>query len=155
MPFFCRDRIRTHNGMATTAIWNVKGWLGHALIYIENPEKTENPKIYQHELNTSENCPLSTVHCQLGDVLDYAIQDKKTLKKWKIEHSHKTLQRFVSGVNCFPDTARAEMIAVKKRFGKEDGNVAFHGYQRTASHRSWPTKSVRSWHRSFGASAFR
>lgn len=39
------------------------------------------------------------------------------------------LQRYVSGVNCHPGTAREEMIAVKKRFGKEDGNAAYHGYQ--------------------------
>ena len=36
------------------------------------------------------------------------------------------MQRFVSGVNCSPTTARDEMIAVKKRFGKEEGTVAYH-----------------------------
>lgn len=39
------------------------------------------------------------------------------------------MQRFVSGVNCTPATARDEMLAVKKRFGKEGGVVAYHGYQ--------------------------
>lgn len=29
--------------MATTSIWRVKGWLGKVLIYVENPDKTENP----------------------------------------------------------------------------------------------------------------
>jgi len=28
--------------MATTSIWRVKGWLGKVVIYVENPEKTEN-----------------------------------------------------------------------------------------------------------------
>lgn len=28
--------------MATTSIWAVKGWLGKVVLYIENPEKTEN-----------------------------------------------------------------------------------------------------------------
>lgn len=28
--------------MATTSIWRVNGWLGKVLIYIENPDKTEN-----------------------------------------------------------------------------------------------------------------
>lgn len=104
--------------MATTAIWNVKGWLGHALIYVQNPEKTENPEYANILLDESDTTQ------GLSDVLSYAMQDKKTLKKWKVDHSHETMQKFVSGVNCFPDTAREEMIAVKKRFGKEDGNVA-------------------------------
>lgn len=29
--------------MATTSIWRVKGWLGKVVIYVENPDKTENP----------------------------------------------------------------------------------------------------------------
>ena len=33
--------------MATTKIWDVKGWLGKVVIYIENPAKTENPAFYQ------------------------------------------------------------------------------------------------------------
>ena len=39
------------------------------------------------------------------------------------------VHRFVSGINCSPATARDEMLAVKKRFGKENGTVAYHGYQ--------------------------
>mgnify|MGYP007043255553 CR=1 FL=1 len=29
--------------MATTSIWRVGGWLGKVVIYVENPDKTENP----------------------------------------------------------------------------------------------------------------
>ena len=29
--------------MATTSIWAVKGWLGKVVLYIENPDKTDNP----------------------------------------------------------------------------------------------------------------
>ena len=39
------------------------------------------------------------------------------------------MEQYVSGINCSPTTVREEMIAVKKRFGKEGGIVAFHGYQ--------------------------
>ena len=39
------------------------------------------------------------------------------------------MQQYVSGINCTPATARNEMMAVKKRYGKEEGIVAFHGYQ--------------------------
>ena len=36
---------------------------------------------------------------------------------------------FVTGVNCNRDTAFQEMQAVKERFGKTGGNVAYHAYQ--------------------------
>ena len=35
--------------MATTSIWRVNGWLGKVLIYIENPDKTENPAAYEKQ----------------------------------------------------------------------------------------------------------
>ena len=33
--------------MAITAIWDVKGWLGKVVIYVENPDKTENPAFFE------------------------------------------------------------------------------------------------------------
>ena len=48
------------------------------------------------------------------------------------------LHRFVSGINCSPATARDEMLAVKKRFGKKDGTVAYHGYQSFAPGEATP-----------------
>ena len=41
-------------------------------------------------------------------------------------------------MNCSPSTARDEMIAVKKRFGKEEGTVAYHGYQSFAPGEATP-----------------
>ena len=35
--------------MATTSIWRVKGWLGKVLIYVENPDKTENPAAFEKQ----------------------------------------------------------------------------------------------------------
>lgn len=102
--------------MATTAIWDVKGWLGKILIYAENPEKTENPKVYDKENLTDEQ------RQGLDDVIDYAMREEATT-------SEEIKEQFVSGVNCSPNIAREEMMAVKKRFGKDDGIVAFHGYQ--------------------------
>ncbi len=98
--------------MATTKIWDVKGWLGKVVIYIENPAKTENPAFYQ-------KADMTETQAQgLTDVIEYAVNSDKT-----------EMQYYVSGVNCSTLTARDEMIAVKKRYGKEDGIVAFHGYQ--------------------------
>ena len=35
--------------VATTSIWRVNGWLGKVLIYIENPDKTENPDFFEKQ----------------------------------------------------------------------------------------------------------
>lgn len=98
--------------MAVTKIWDVKGWLGKVVIYIENPAKTENPAFYEKEGMTETQAQ------GLIDVIEYAVNAEKTEKQY-----------YVSAVNCSTLTARSEMMAVKKRFGKEDGIVAFHGYQ--------------------------
>lgn len=84
--------------MATTSIWRVNGWLGKVVIYVENPEKTQQVD--------NEDC--AVVH------------------------------RFVSGINCSSAAARDEMLAVKKRFGKENGTVAYHGYQSFAPGEATP-----------------
>lgn len=108
--------------MATTSIWRVNGWLGKVLIYIENPDKTENPDFFEKQDMDGKEAQ------GLSDVIEYAVQQQKTGKA--VESEGETVMRqFVSGVNCSPSTARDEMIAVKKRFGKEDGTVAYHGYQ--------------------------
>lgn len=115
--------------MAVTSIWRVNGWLGKVVVYVENPEKTSNPEFY-------ENGDMTERECQgLDDVIAYAVNSRKT------EH-HKedsdVLKCFVSGVNCHPATARAEMLSVKKRFGKEDGTIAYHGYQSFAPGEATP-----------------
>lgn len=98
--------------MATTKIWGIEGWLGKVVIYIENPAKTENPAYYEKEGMTEGQAQ------GLEDVIEYALDSDKTVKQY-----------YVSAINCSTLTARNEMMAVKKRFGKEDGIVAFHGYQ--------------------------
>ena len=115
--------------MAVTSIWRVNGWLGKVVVYVENPEKTSNPEFYENGDMTERECQ------ELDDVIAYAVSSRKTeLHK---EDSN-VLERFVSGVNCHPATARAEMMAVKKRFGKEDGTIAYHGYQSFAPGEATP-----------------
>ena len=106
--------------MAVTSIWRVNGWLGKVVFYVENPDKTTNPGFFRNEVQSPEGSQ------GLDDVIAYAVNSRKTE-----QHREDTdiLERFVSGVNCHPATARAEMLAVKKRFGKEDGTIAYHGYQ--------------------------
>ena len=116
--------------MATTSIWRVKGWLGKVVIYAENPEKTANPKFYADRELTEQDGQ------QLSDVICYAVNSEKTQETGTEDGA--PLHRFVSGINCSPATARDEMLAVKKRFGKEDGTVAYHGYQSFAPGEATP-----------------
>lgn len=123
--------------VAVTSIWSIKGWLGKVVIYIENPEKTRNPEIVKlpelSEMGEAESQGLS-------DVIAYAVNAEKTKQTEAGEGAEqvpmeiddereKVMQQYVSGVNCTPATARFEMMAVKKRYGKEEGIMAFHGYQ--------------------------
>ena len=96
---------------------------------MENPDKTTNPAYYEKEDMTDRECQ------ELGDVIAYAINSDKTQQ---IDTEDEIVERFVSGVNCHPATARMEMMAVKKRFGKEDGTVAYHGYQSFAPGEATP-----------------
>lgn len=115
--------------MAVTSIWRVKGWLGKVVVYVENPEKTSNPQFY-------EKAEMSQRECQgLDDVIAYAVNCEKAQQA---DPEEEIMQQFVSGVNCFPATARTEMMAVKKRFGKEDGTIAYHGYQSFAPGEATP-----------------
>lgn len=88
--------------MATTKIWPIKDSLARVVDYARNPEKTI--------------CP------DLRSVLHYAENENKT-----VSGPERTL--FVTGVNCNRDTAFREMQAVKERFCKTGGNVAYHAYQ--------------------------
>ena len=115
--------------MAVTSIWRVKGWLGKVVIYVENPDKTENPAFYEKQDMTDRQAQ------GLSDVIDYAVNSEKTQTP---DEATEVMQQLVSGVNCHPATAREEMIAVKKRFGKEDGTVAYHGYQSFAPGEATP-----------------
>ena len=116
--------------MATTSLWRIKGWLGKVVLYIENPDKTDNPAFYEKRDMTEEQAQ------GLSDVIEYAVNSEKT-QRAPIE-SALVLQRFVSGVNCLPGTARDDMLEVKKQYGKESGTVAYHGYQSFAPGEATP-----------------
>lgn len=115
--------------MAVTSIWRVNGWLGKLVIYVENPEKTDNPSYVPQSAAGGKTGGLE-------DVIQYAMNSSKTQKA--DEEQAEVLRNFVSGINCHPATAREEMLAVKKRFGKETGTVAYHGYQSFAPGEATP-----------------
>lgn len=118
--------------MAATSIWSVKGWLGKVVIYVENPEKTTAAEIVK--LPGYETQKEGEVQ-SLSDVIAYAVNEEKTRRKERIREeelvseTEQLMQQYVSGINCTPATARSEMMAVKKRYGKDHGIMAFHGYQ--------------------------
>lgn len=109
--------------MAVTSIWRVHGHIGKVLNYVEDSKKTE---LLQQEGPTD-----------LSDVIDYAIAQNKTTQSVKTD-GEEIAMRFVSGVNCNPNTARQDMQAVKKAFGKEGGVIAYHGYQSFAPGEATP-----------------
>lgn len=112
--------------MATTKIWDVRGWIGKVIQYAENPDKTENPE-------------WSAADCeQLQDVMEYAMKDASERGLFDVlEYAaadFKTEQRhFVSGINCNVEIARQQMLLTKKQWDKEGGIVAYHGYQSFAA----------------------
>lgn len=89
--------------MATTKLWHIKGRLQDLLAYVENPEKTmaEKPDLQP-----------------LWDVLSYVQRPAATEQG-----------EYVTAVNCLKEIALQQMIQTKKRFGKEDKYIAWHGYQ--------------------------
>lgn len=96
--------------MAVTKIWDVRRSLTAPIEYVSNEEKTANPDAKagrsEEELQA------------LDDVIEYAANEDKTEMKY-----------FVSTINCNKAFARDEFQMVKKRFDKEGGIVAYHGYQ--------------------------
>ena len=94
--------------MAVTKIWPIKNSFAAPIIYVQNSEKTLNPKADMSEESLQA----------LEDVIEYAANEDKTEMKY-----------YVSTINCNKRCARDEFAMVKKRFGKEGGIVAFHAYQ--------------------------
>lgn len=107
--------------MATTSIWSVKGWLSKVLIYVENPEKTENPKFFESSVEEEDGLQ------RLDDVIAYASDEQKTER-----------HLYVTGVNVNPNIARDQMMEVKQKFEKTGGTVAYHGYQSFAPGEATP-----------------
>ena len=64
------------------------------------------------------NNPEKTGYQDLKNVLHYAGNEEKTEQRY-----------FVTGINCFAETACEQMINTKRRFAARGTNEAFHGYQ--------------------------
>ena len=87
--------------MATTKLWHIQGRLKDLVDYVENPEKTVKPGLQD-----------------FFNVFSYAQNPSKTADG-----------QFVTVINCQKDIALQQMILTKQCYGKEDGYIAWHGYQ--------------------------
>lgn len=98
--------------MAVTSLWRVKGYIGKVILYTMNERKTTDQEMIETENDDTE--PGNA----LGDLLAYTERDNAT-----------NLRQYVYGIRCEKETARKDMMAVKERFQKTGGTVAYHGYQ--------------------------
>lgn len=87
--------------MATTKLWHIKGRLKDLIEYVENPVKTASPHLQDY-----------------FNVFSYAQSPEKTDQG-----------SYVTAINCVREIALEQMILTKKQFGKDDGYIAWHGYQ--------------------------
>ena len=89
--------------MATTSLWHIEGRLKDLIAYVENPEKTraDNPNLQP-----------------LWDIFSYVSRPEATKQG-----------EYVSAVNCLKEIALQQMILTKRQYGKENGYIAWHGYQ--------------------------
>lgn len=89
--------------MATTSLWHIEGKLKDLIAYVENPEKTraDNPSLQP-----------------LWDIFSYVSRPEATEQG-----------EYVSAINCLKEIVFQQMILTKKQYGKENGYIAWHGYQ--------------------------
>lgn len=89
--------------MATTSLWHIEGRLKDLIAYVENPEKTrtDNPNLQP-----------------LWDIFSYVSRPEATEQG-----------EYVSAINCLKEIALQQMILTKGQYGKENGYIAWHGYQ--------------------------
>ena len=111
--------------MAVTKIWPIRKSFAAPIDYVQNDEKTANPEAGSGTPEMSEESRQA-----LEDVIEYAAHEDKTQMKF-----------FVSTLNCNKRYARDEFLTVKKRFNKEGGIVAFHGYQSFAPGEATPEQA--------------
>ena len=109
----------------------VHGWLGRLVVYVENPDKTENPKYFQTPEMTQQQTQ------GLEDVIQYAVNINKTTTRMDDE-STVVIQQFVHGVNVSEIMARDSMLTVQRELSKTGGVIAYHGYQSFAPSEATP-----------------
>lgn len=89
--------------MAVTSLWHIEGRLKDLIDYVENPDKT-----------VARTQDLQDFY----NVFSYVQRPEATEQG-----------EYVTAINCLKEIALQQMILTKKQYGKEDGYIAWHGYQ--------------------------
>lgn len=89
--------------MAVTSLWHIEGRLKDLIGYVENPDKT-----------VARTQDLQDFY----NVFSYVQRPEAT------ENGE-----YVTAINCLKEIALQQMILIKKHYGKDDGYIAWHGYQ--------------------------
>lgn len=110
--------------MAVTSLWRVKGYIGKVVMYAMNPEKTTEKLSFQTAAKSAG------AEDTLGGIVSYVERDKATNQK-----------SLVYGIGCHKDTVVQDMMAVKRKFEKTGGVIAYHGYQSFAEGEVTPDKA--------------
>lgn len=117
----------------------MKGWLGKVVLYIENPEKTENPQFYRQKNMTDVQVQ------NLSDVIDYAARLDKTTEALDSE-SVSVLRQLVSGINCLPATGHGmrcwQSRSASARRTVSSPIMGISPLPPVRLHRRWPMRSV-------------
>lgn len=105
--------------MAVTKIWPIKACADIKIVieYVKNPDKTTYDIVYRLEVKSERQYTSHEAQTML-DVSEYVMRDTATDEK-----------RLITGLNVDPETARDEMLITKKRYGKEDKILLWHGIQ--------------------------
>ena len=119
--------------MPTTALWPIsnstksaKGAIAQVLEYVGNEEKTkESNKMKEPEISEGEIVKGDPAMTTVGSVLSYVSNKNEGLK-------------YVTGINCVPETATKKMVFTRKMFGEKGNRVLWHGYQSFAPGESTP-----------------
>ena len=118
--------------MPTTSLWPIcasakgtKGTIAQVLEYVENEKKTaemiKESETGSIEVISGEDPAIITV----GSVIRYVSDKNAGL-------------RYVTGINCMPESAIKKMVYTRKMFGEKGRRVLWHGYQSFAPGESNP-----------------
>ena len=124
--------LKEGDTMPTTSLWPIcasakgtKGTIAQVLEYVENEKKTadmiKESETGSIEVISGEDPAIITV----GSVIRYVSDKNAGL-------------RYVTGINCMPESAIKKMVYTRKMFGEKGRRVLWHGYQSFAPGESNP-----------------
>ncbi len=93
--------------------------MSYTVDYAKNPDKTTGTN---YCIEFSDGTKISS----LSEVIKYAAELNKTNI---LDEDGLILKEYVTSINCNKDTAFEEMMLIKRKYGKMDRILAWHGYQ--------------------------